>query len=293
VASDDWGDQLHRTQCPTLVVVPIGSTANYEPFRRHVRDVEMRVYEGAAQHLRRLPRSLRRRRARFPRPPLRHCIPGRRGPPISIFESGAILIYLGVKTGKFWPADLRREVPVLEWLMWQMSGFGPIPGSGSLFPAGRQRAGPALWPRNLGPAGQHQDDASRRARRLVRTSHDQHKIGRFEHRGEDVATGNSIPAIRPSPLIIAMAVERLQQPGNEILSQGSVQCELGPGWLSHPVRSPSAMSAVFVFRRQTPHADAAKTSCIADRGGEGRRRNFPHRGQDDRKPEVQPLGQRI
>jgi GST-like protein len=50
------------------------------------------------------------------------------GEPISIFESGAILIYLGAKTGKFWPSDLRRQVPVLEWLMFQMGGFGPIPG---------------------------------------------------------------------------------------------------------------------------------------------------------------------
>jgi GST-like protein len=50
------------------------------------------------------------------------------GAPITVFESGAILIYLGVKTGLFWPADLRRQVPVLEWLMWQMGGFGPMPG---------------------------------------------------------------------------------------------------------------------------------------------------------------------
>jgi GST-like protein len=50
------------------------------------------------------------------------------GGPISVFESGAILIYLGAKTGKFWPKTLREQVPVLEWLMWQMGGFGPIPG---------------------------------------------------------------------------------------------------------------------------------------------------------------------
>ena len=51
------------------------------------------------------------------------------GQPISIFESGAILIYLGEKTGKFWPkGDLAKQVPVLEWLMWQMGGFGPMPG---------------------------------------------------------------------------------------------------------------------------------------------------------------------
>jgi GST-like protein len=50
------------------------------------------------------------------------------GKPISVFESGAILIYLAEKTGKFMPSDTRRKVPVLEWLMWQMGGFGPMPG---------------------------------------------------------------------------------------------------------------------------------------------------------------------
>ena len=50
------------------------------------------------------------------------------GAPISVFESGAILIYLGEKTGKFWPKGLRKRVPVLEWLMFQMGGFGPFPG---------------------------------------------------------------------------------------------------------------------------------------------------------------------
>ena len=50
------------------------------------------------------------------------------GAPISVFESGAILIYLGEKTGRFWPEGMRRQVPVLEWLMFQMGGFGPFPG---------------------------------------------------------------------------------------------------------------------------------------------------------------------
>ena len=50
------------------------------------------------------------------------------GAPISVFESGAILIYLGRKSGLFYPEDPRAQVPVLEWLMWQMGGFGPMPG---------------------------------------------------------------------------------------------------------------------------------------------------------------------
>ena len=51
------------------------------------------------------------------------------GGPISVFESGAILIYLAEKTGKFWPREpIATHVATLEWLMFQMGSFGPIPG---------------------------------------------------------------------------------------------------------------------------------------------------------------------
>jgi pimeloyl-ACP methyl ester carboxylesterase len=55
MARYDWSDQVDRIACPTLVVIPgaepIGSTANYEPFRRHVKDVEMRIYKGAPHNI--------------------------------------------------------------------------------------------------------------------------------------------------------------------------------------------------------------------------------------------------
>ena len=47
---------------------------------------------------------------------------------ISIFESGAILCYLGEKTGKFFPQETRAKYNVLQWLFWQMAGVGPMYG---------------------------------------------------------------------------------------------------------------------------------------------------------------------
>ena len=55
------------------------------------------------------------------------------GPPISVFESGAILQYLGRKTGKFYPAEERARTEVEQWLFWQVGGLGPMAGQNHHF----------------------------------------------------------------------------------------------------------------------------------------------------------------
>ena len=50
------------------------------------------------------------------------------GAPICVFESGAILTYLGEKTGKFLPGDVRGRVMAMQWLFWQVGGLGPMIG---------------------------------------------------------------------------------------------------------------------------------------------------------------------
>lgn len=55
------------------------------------------------------------------------------GDPVSVFESGAILVYLAERAGRFLPSDLRGRKTVLEWLFWQVGGLGPMAGQNHHF----------------------------------------------------------------------------------------------------------------------------------------------------------------
>jgi GST-like protein len=63
------------------------------------------------------------------------------GAPVSVFESGAILMYLAEKAGCFWPTDVRGRYAVAEWLIWQMANQGPKLGECGHFMRAPEKAG--------------------------------------------------------------------------------------------------------------------------------------------------------
>jgi GST-like protein len=66
--------------------------------------------------------------------------PADRGEPLSVFESGAILVYLADQVGRFLPTTLRERTAVLEWLFWQVAGSGPWPARTSTSAGSRRRS---------------------------------------------------------------------------------------------------------------------------------------------------------
>ncbi len=64
-----------------------------------------------------------------------HDVKGPDGQPLALFESGAILIHLAEKTGQFWPSDPYKRAKVMQWVMWQMGGTGPMGGQANHFRA--------------------------------------------------------------------------------------------------------------------------------------------------------------
>jgi GST-like protein len=76
------------------------------------------------------------------------------GQPISLFESGAILIYLAEKTGRFLPSEARARYTVLQWLMWQMGNIGPMLGQAHHFRAYAEEPQPY-------PIGRYTNEAKR------------------------------------------------------------------------------------------------------------------------------------
>ena len=90
------------------------------------------------------------------------------GKPISLFESGAILLYLAGKTGRFLPADTRGKYNVMQWLMFQMGSVGPMLGQAHHFRV--------YAPEKIGYAI---DRYSNEARRLYRVMNDQLAKSRY------------------------------------------------------------------------------------------------------------------
>ena len=108
------------------------------------------------------------------------------GKPIGLFESGAILIYLAEKTGKFLSKDPVQKYKTLEWLMWQMGGVGPMFGQAITSCAPRRpRSSTAQALRRRGQA------PLRRARQAAREQRVRRGLGLHHRRHGDLPVGGA------------------------------------------------------------------------------------------------------
>ena len=82
------------------------------------------------------------------------------GEAVPVFESGAILLYLAEKCGRFLPADMRGRKTVLEWLFWQMGGLGPMAGQNQHFAVYAPERIPAAMDRHADRASREEDRAA-------------------------------------------------------------------------------------------------------------------------------------
>ena len=110
--------QLHAFDTPNGRKVSVALEEMGLPYRVHVVDITRRE-QFAPEFLKISPNN---------KIPAIVDPEGPDGESISVFESGAILIYLAEKTCRFWPSEPAAHVATMEWLMFQMGGFGPIPG---------------------------------------------------------------------------------------------------------------------------------------------------------------------
>ena len=170
------------------------------------------------------------------------------GKPISIFESGAMLLYLAEKTGKFLPADLYGRYDAIQWTFWQMGGLGPMAGQNHHF---RNYAVGKNQIRHR-PLRERDQPALRRAQQAPRRS----RVRRrrlFDRRHGELSLGRALQ--EPGP-------EHRRLPAFEALAGND------PGAARDRARLCPGERGQSEFRpARDPHRGRAQAAVRADRGG--------------------------
>jgi GST-like protein len=163
------------------------------------------------------------------------------GKPISIFESGAILLYLADKTGKFVGKDLRSRNAVLEWLFWQMGGLGPMAGQNNHFSAYAPEKLPYAIDR-------YRNEVNRLFGVMNKRLADRPYLG-----GE-----YSIADMACYPWVVPWERQGRTSKTSRTSSAGSRRSRLGPRWskLTNGRRRSIRTRAVFAPRRNAPSCSA-------------------------------------